>query len=354
MRLECHLLSKTYEGRRGEVLALEDVSFAAEGHEFVSLVGPSGCGKTTLLKCIAGLSDATAGRVSIDGAHDNGRPVSAFVFQDHGLFPWMTVLDNVAFGLRMRGVARGEREDRSMDLIERVGLEAFVDSFPNQLSAGMRQRVGIIRAFVTDPPLLLMDEPFGALDSQTRRVLQEELLKLWGEQRSIVLFVTHDIDEAVRLSDRVLVMSGRPGRILQDIHIPLDRPVLNPESRRVSRHDHGREAQRVPTPGRRHDIQLQGARSTRILPIAVASYREQLSGEREHTATQCVLRTQHGAERPFVVPLESATARAQAREPDRPGFGAGSIGDQCKPSRQAAQSEWPGPQRDGIGPRSGL
>jgi NitT/TauT family transport system ATP-binding protein len=218
------------------MLALDEVSFAAEGHEFVSIVGPSGCGKTTLLKCVAGLMQPSTGSVSISGVHRNGRPASAMVFQDHGLFPWMTVLDNVAFGLRMRGVSALERNERSIAFIERVGLEAFADSYPNQLSVGMRQRVGIVRAFVTDPPLLLMDEPFGALDSQTRRVLQGELLRLWGEQRSIVLFVTHDIDEAVRLSDRVLVMSGRPGRILQEIHIPLDRPrdLSRREPREVS------------------------------------------------------------------------------------------------------------------------
>lgn len=236
MRLECHRLSKSYDGRRGDLLALNEVSFAAEGHEFVTIVGPSGCGKTTLLKCIAGLMEPTGGRVAITGREQNGGPASAMVFQDHGLFPWMTVLDNVGFGLEMRGVPARERDERAMALIERVGLDAFADSYPNQLSVGMRQRVGIIRAFVTDPPLLLMDEPFGSLDSQTRRVLQGELLRLWGEQRSIVVFVTHDIDEAVRLSDRVLVMSGRPGRILQDIPIPLERPrdLSRQEPREVS------------------------------------------------------------------------------------------------------------------------
>jgi NitT/TauT family transport system ATP-binding protein len=225
VRLECQRLFKAYDGRKRNVSALEEVSFSAEGHEFVGIVGPSGCGKTTLLKCIAGLMEPTSGRVVITGVPHNGkRPSSALVFQDHGLFPWMTVLDNVSFGLRMRGVSAGECHDRSMAFIERVGLEAFADSYPPQLSVGMRQRVGIIRAFVTDPPLLLMDEPFGALDSQTRRILQGELLKLWADQQSIVVFITHDIDEAVRLCDRVLVMSGRPGRILEDIHIPLERP----------------------------------------------------------------------------------------------------------------------------------
>jgi len=160
----------------------------------------------------------------IDGAPDNGRPVSALVFQDHGLFPWMTVIDNVGFGLRMQGTGHDESRERSWEFLERVGLQAFGDSYPHQLSVGMRQRVGIVRAFVTDPPLLLMDEPFGALDTQTRRVLQGELLRLWGERRSMVVFVTHDIDEAVRLSDRVVVMTGRPGRVAEEIPIPLARP----------------------------------------------------------------------------------------------------------------------------------
>jgi NitT/TauT family transport system ATP-binding protein len=217
-------LSKQYEGRSGRVAALDDVSFSAEGHEFVGIVGPSGCGKTTLLKLVAGLLKPSSGRVTITPDPGNGGPSSAFVFQDHGLFPWMTVQSNVAFGLRMQGVSKPESLDRSHAFIERVGLTPFADSYPHQLSVGMRQRVGIIRAFVTDPPLLLMDEPFGALDSQTRRVLQSELLRLWREQRSLVVFVTHDIDEAVRLSDRILVMTGRPGKIREEIPIPLERP----------------------------------------------------------------------------------------------------------------------------------
>ncbi len=224
MRFECTELTKSYETRGGRVSALEHVSFSAEGHEFVGIVGPSGCGKTTLLKLVAGLITATSGEVRIARDEPNGGPASAFVFQDHGLFPWMTVLDNVAFGLEMQGVDRAERRDRSRAFIERVGLGPFAASYPHQLSVGMRQRVGIVRAFVMDPPLLLMDEPFGALDSQTRRVLQAELLRLWREQRGIVVFVTHDIDEAVRLSDRILVMTGRPGRIREEIPIPLERP----------------------------------------------------------------------------------------------------------------------------------
>ena len=226
MRFECKELSKSYETRSGRVSALDQVSFEAEGHEFVGIVGPSGCGKTTLLKLIAGLITPSSGTVQVTRDDQNGHagPLASFVFQDHGLFPWMTVLDNVAFGLEMQGVGKAERRDRSRAFIERVGLRSFAASYPHQLSVGMRQRVGIVRAFVMDPPLLLMDEPFGALDSQTRRVLQGELLRLWREQRGIVVFVTHDIDEAVRLSDRILVLTGRPGRIREEIPIPLERP----------------------------------------------------------------------------------------------------------------------------------
>lgn len=224
MRFECQELCKSFDSSHSEISALDRVSFTADDHEFVSIVGPSGCGKTTLLKLIAGLIEPTAGRVQMSNGALRGRPRSAFVFQDHGLFPWMTVLDNVAFGLEMQGVAQGERLERARAFVERVGLGQFADHYPHQLSTGMQQRVGIVRAFVTEPPLLLMDEPFGALDPQTRRVLQGELLRLWGEHRNLVVFVTHDIDEAVRLSDRVLVMTGRPGSICDTIDIPLERP----------------------------------------------------------------------------------------------------------------------------------
>lgn len=224
MRLECQQISKTYEGPNGPLSVLEDVTFSVTEHEFVSIVGPSGCGKTTLLKLIAGLIEPTEGRIATSGLAANGRPQSALVFQDHGLFPWMSVLDNVAFGLEMHGVPRAERLERAGAFVERVGLAQFATSYPHQLSVGMQQRVGIIRAFVTDPPMLLMDEPFGALDSQTRIVLQDELLRIWRDQRQIVLFVTHDLDEAVRLSDRILVMTGRPGRIREEIPVQIPRP----------------------------------------------------------------------------------------------------------------------------------
>ena len=224
MRFECLHVSKGYEAATGVVQALEDVTFSVGDREFISLVGPSGCGKTTLLKVIAGLLQPTSGRIIIRESGTDGRPQSAMVFQDHGLFPWLTVLDNVAFGLEMQGIERHERHERARTFIERVGLSPFTDCYPHQLSVGMQQRVGIIRAFVTDPPMLLMDEPFGALDPQTRIVLQEELLRIWGAQPKLVIFVTHDIDEAVRLSDRVLVMTGRPGHVREEIPVPLERP----------------------------------------------------------------------------------------------------------------------------------
>jgi len=192
--------------------------------EFVCVVGPSGCGKTTLLKIIAGLIRPTTGRIVYHHADLDGRLANAVVFQEHGLFPWMTVLDNVAFGLEARGVGRRLRRARALDFVRRMGLGAFAGAYPHELSVGMRQRVGMARAFLADPLMLLMDEPLGSVDAQTRRVLQEELLRIWQEHRKLVVYVTHDIEEAVLLGDRVLVMSGSPGRILQEITVPLGRP----------------------------------------------------------------------------------------------------------------------------------
>lgn len=219
---ECRGIGLRYVGRNAGVTALEDVSFGVDDGEFVCLVGPSGCGKTTLLKIVAGLLEPTLGEIVFRSP--NGRPRTGLVFQEHGVFPWMSVLDNVAFGLEMRGVSRRERRERARAFIEQAGLGAFAESFPHELSVGMRQRVGIARAFVTDVPILLMDEPFGSLDAQSKRVLQEELLRVWRNHRKIVLYVTHDIEEAVLLGDRVLVMTGRPGRIREEIRVPLARP----------------------------------------------------------------------------------------------------------------------------------
>jgi NitT/TauT family transport system ATP-binding protein len=220
----CQHLYKAYQTRNGIVPALEDVTFSVTEREFVSIVGPSGCGKTTLLKLIAGLLQPTSGGIIFDAEPVDGRPRTALVFQEHGLFPWMTVLDNVAFGLEMRGVVRQERYDRAQAFIEKVGLASFADSYPHELSVGMRQRVGIARAFLADPHILLMDEPFGSLDAQTRLVLQEELLRIWKDHQKVIIYVTHDIEEAVLLGDRVLVMTGQPGRVREEIPIPLGRP----------------------------------------------------------------------------------------------------------------------------------
>ena len=203
---------------------MEDVSLQVKDHEFVCVVGPSGCGKTTLLKIIAGLIKPNSGDIDYGTVKSNGKPDTAMVFQEQGLFPWLNVIDNVAFGLEMRGMGIEERHRRAQDFIDKVGLGEFGANYPYELSGGMRQRVALARAFLTNPQILLMDEPFGALDFQTRMVLQEELLKNWQEDPKTVLFVTHDIEEAVLLSDRVLVMTGRPGRIQEEIMVPLDRP----------------------------------------------------------------------------------------------------------------------------------
>jgi NitT/TauT family transport system ATP-binding protein len=220
----CRQVGRVFGTGERAVAALEGVTFAAHDHEFLSIVGPSGCGKSTLLRIIAGLIEPTSGTIRFDGHHDHKRPRSGLVFQEHGTFPWMTVLDNVALGLEMSGMPRAARRREAMAFVERVGLASFAEHYPHELSVGMRQRVGVARAFVSNAPILLMDEPFGALDAQTKWVLQEELLRIWQKDRKLVVFVTHDIEEAVMLGDRVLIMTGRPGSIREEINIPLGRP----------------------------------------------------------------------------------------------------------------------------------
>jgi NitT/TauT family transport system ATP-binding protein len=224
LRFQCEDVGCTYESRSGAIRALQNVSFRAQGQEIVSIVGPSGCGKSTLLRIIAGLHSPTTGQVSFEWQGHAEPPRCGLVFQEAGVFPWKTVLDNLAFGLEMRGVSRVDRDARAIDVAARLGLSNFLHHYPRELSVGMRQRVDIGRAFVADAPLLLMDEPFGALDAQTRRVLQEELLSIWTASGKLVLFITHDIDEAVLLADRVIVLSGRPGMVLDEIEVPLTRP----------------------------------------------------------------------------------------------------------------------------------
>ncbi len=211
------------EGKVTEVLA--EVSFTVGRGEFVALVGPSGCGKTTLLRIIAGLVPPSSGVVRVGGRAVTGPgPDRAMVFQQDSLFPWRTVLQNVRFGLEVRGVGRRQADEVCLKLLERVGLRAFAHYYPHEISGGMRQRVNLARALAVDPQILLMDEPFAALDAQTRELMQLELLRVWSDTGKTVVFVTHQVDEACYLADRVLVMASRPGRIIEDIPIEIPRP----------------------------------------------------------------------------------------------------------------------------------
>lgn len=203
---------------------LTSLTLRVKENEFICLVGPSGCGKTTLLRIIADLVTPDNGCVRIQTDPGDRRPRSAMVFQDHGLFPWMSALDNVAFALETQGMARRERRERARDFLVRLGLAPFAESYPHELSTGMRQRVGIARAFLADPQVLLMDEPLSSLDAQTRLLLEEELLQLWTSSPKTVIYVTHDIEEAVALGDRVVVLTGRPATIRAEITVPLGRP----------------------------------------------------------------------------------------------------------------------------------
>ena len=205
--------------------AVQNVSLTVAPGEFVCLLGPSGCGKSTLLGALAGHLRPSRGGIAVDGrAVDGPHAERGLVFQHHTLFPWRKVVDNVAFGLKMQGVARAERRRRARELLALVGLEAFADHYPAQLSGGMKQRVEIARVLINHPRVMLMDEPFGALDAQTRLMMQQLLLDLWARIRTTIVFITHDIDEALFLADRVLVMSPRPGRIIEQIAVPFPRP----------------------------------------------------------------------------------------------------------------------------------
>jgi len=209
----------------GSVAALAGVSLTIRPGEFVAIIGPSGCGKTTLLKIVAGLVAPDAGTVAIGGTRVTGPgPDLAVVFQDFALMPWATVLRNVAFGLELRGVGRRQREEVARRIIARVGLAGFEHHYPHQLSGGMQQRVGVARALAVNPKVLLMDEPFASVDEQTRRLLQDDLLDLWAEERKTIVLVTHSMDEAVYLSDRVVVLSPRPARVVGEIQVDLPRP----------------------------------------------------------------------------------------------------------------------------------
>ncbi|WP_020485142.1 ABC transporter ATP-binding protein [Methylomonas sp. MK1] len=216
-------VSMVFEGLEREHTALDRVNLELEPGAFTALLGPSGCGKSTLLNIVSGMLKPTTGTVSIDGvAVKEPTPLCNVVFQQHSLFPWLTALQNVSFGPRRLGLP--EPESIALDLLRLVGLERFAKAYPNALSGGMQQRVAIARALATKPTLLLMDEPFGALDAQTRSVMQEELLKIWDRFGTSVVFITHDVDEAIYLADRVIVMRTEPGGIKADIAIDLPRP----------------------------------------------------------------------------------------------------------------------------------
>lgn len=225
MRVLIDHISKAYTDRRGEVIeALQDISFDIKENEFVTVVGPSGCGKSTLLNIIAGLLSSTSGQIVFEGIQNDSKPYTAVVFQDLALFPWRTVLKNILYGPEEQRMNRKDQLRIAQEYIHRVGLQGFENKYPNQLSGGMKQRVAIARALANDPLLLLMDEPFSALDAQTRLLMQYELSRIWEETQKSLLYITHHIQEAVYLGDRVVVLSRRPGRILHVIPIDLPRP----------------------------------------------------------------------------------------------------------------------------------
>ena len=225
VKLRINKLRKVFNTRNGETVALNGVDLDIKENEFICVVGPSGCGKSTLLNIIAGLSEPTSGEVYCDGKLVKGTGTErGVVFQQYALFPWLTVKKNVMFGLELEGIKGKEAEERAMKYIKMVQLEEFADHYPKELSGGMKQRVAIARAYAVNPSILLMDEPFGALDAQTRTQLQQELLETWEKERKTCFFITHDVDEAIILAQRVIIMSARPGRIKEIVEIDIPYP----------------------------------------------------------------------------------------------------------------------------------
>ena len=224
MKLVIENINKEFKTPQGKTLpVLQDINLTINKEEFVALVGPSGCGKSTLLNLAAGLLDPTSGTIKFTEVEANRKPRMSIVFQETGLFPWRSVAENVAFGLEAEGFPEKQRQERIAHYIELVGLKGFEKSYPHQLSGGMRQRVGIARALAIEPDILLMDEPFSALDAQTRTIMQEELVTLWEKTRLTTLYVTHNIQEAVMLADRVVLLSRRPGKISKVLAIDIPR-----------------------------------------------------------------------------------------------------------------------------------
>jgi NitT/TauT family transport system ATP-binding protein len=224
VRLECSQLSVSFIGQRAPVEVLHNLSLVVDSGEFVSIVGPSGCGKTTLLRTLAGVLPYQAGTVARISCPEDRNSLALRVFQENSLFPWMTVLENATFGLRMQGAERADREQRALILLQRFGLGGRERVYPRELSMGMKQRVAVIRCFLSNPAVMLMDEPFASLDYQNRMELHRELLELWDQDRKTVIFVTHDVEEAIVLSDRVVVLSGQPGTVVANFRVPFGRP----------------------------------------------------------------------------------------------------------------------------------
>ena len=224
-KLHIHNVSKIYRSDGQEVLAIDEIDLKIKNKEFATILGPSGCGKSTLLRIVAGLIKPTEGIVRLDGnvisrpGQDRG-----MVFQSYTLFPWLTVTENIRFGLEISGMVKAKQEQIAQEFVEKVGLKGFEKTYPRGLSGGMKQRVAIARALANNPAILLLDEPFGALDAQTRALMQELLTQIWEELHKTILFVTHDVEEAIFLSDRVFIMTARPGKIKAEIDIPLERP----------------------------------------------------------------------------------------------------------------------------------
>jgi NitT/TauT family transport system ATP-binding protein len=225
IKLHIHNVSKTYRTDDHEVEAIDEIDLKIKNKEFATLLGPSGCGKSTLLRIVAGLIKPTRGIVRLDGNVISGPGQDrGMVFQSYTLFPWLTVKENIQFGLEISGMPKTQQEQIAREFVEQVGLKGFEQAYPKGLSGGMKQRVAIARALANNPAVLLLDEPFGALDAQTRALMQELLTQVWEELHKTILFVTHDVEEAIFLSDRVFVMTARPGKIKAEIDIPLERP----------------------------------------------------------------------------------------------------------------------------------
>jgi len=239
--LEIDHLGRQFPSEHGMVTALKDLCFKVHRREFVCVIGPSGCGKSTLIRMVAGLDQPTSGRMLLDGKEVSGPcPDRGMVFQGYTLFPWLTVTENVMFGLRMEGKGKSEARTEALQWIDLVGLARFKDAYPVQLSGGMKQRTAIARALANNPRILLMDEPFGALDAQTRLQMQTHLLEIWRNVDVTILFITHDLDEAVLLADRILVLKPHPGEVQEIIEVPVPRPrspaqLLSPEFQAMRR-----------------------------------------------------------------------------------------------------------------------